>query len=256
VAWVETELGSFSARHAERDADEAARVLDALERTRRDLEPLFPRAVPDVAVVLHESPLALGLAVPVLPVLRRLTSPAGRRYLVGWCSPREVHVLSPRLLAQRASNVPGSLELLMLAPRALYVRLLIGAHSPRLPPPLRPRSVRSWLRWAWLAEGAAQWLSGQTPHARPAIARRLREGPPPAFPPDLRDATLLGGTVVDLLAREAGPRTLGRLLTELNPDGAGPALVDAFGGRSLRRSEDIWRSHLRALTSGAPADTG
>ena len=62
------------------------------------------------------------------------------------------------------------------------------------------------MRSAWFVEGAAQWLSGQTRHVRPAVARRLREGPPPSFPPGRADALLLGGTVFDLVAREEGER--------------------------------------------------
>src|SRR5947208_3497730 len=66
--------------------------------------------------------------------------------------------------------------------------------------------IRRELRWAWLLEGGARWFSGQTEHARPAIVRRLREGGRPAFPPGLRDAPLLGATVIDLLSREQGER--------------------------------------------------
>ena len=49
----------------------------------------------------------------------------------------------------------------------------------RVMPALR---LRRELRWAWLLEGAARWFGGQTAHARPAIARRLREGGPPQLP--------------------------------------------------------------------------
>ena len=99
----------------------------------------------------------------------------------------------------------------LLAPAALYAQVVIGANNPGLPPPFRPGTFRRYLRWAWLAAGAAQYFSGQTPHARPAIARRLHEGPRPAFPPGIRDAMLLGGTVVDLVAREEGEEAAVRL---------------------------------------------
>jgi len=245
MAWVETVSASFSARHEEEDADDAARVLEELEDLRAELDGLLP-SVDDVAVVLHGSPLQLALAHPYLPVLRLCTAPAARRYVVGWYSRREIHVLSPRLLARRASNVPGSLELLMLAPAALYARLLIGAANAELPPPYSPRTMRRWLRWAWAAEGAAQVLSGQVEHVRPAVARRLREGRRPSFPPSLRDATLLGGTVVDLLARERGVEEAVRLVTRLDLRGARRALEAGFGMR-MREVEALWREHLAEL---------
>ena len=40
------------------------------------------------------------------------------------------------------------------------------------------------------------------------------------------DAQLLGGTVVDLLARESGEMTAARLAVELHPKGPRQALVD------------------------------
>jgi hypothetical protein len=159
-------------------------------------------------------------------------------------------VLAPRLLARRASAVPGSRELLMLTPRALYAAVVVGANNPELPPPFTPASFMRYLRWAWLAQGAAQYLSGQVPHLRPAIARRLHEGGRPKFPPGVRDAALLGGTVFDLLAREEGGRAAVDLACRpLHPGGAEAALVRAFGGREIAHTAAAWRSHLERLGS-------
>lgn len=251
MAWVQSVSPSFTARHDSRDADDAALVLEQLETVRERLGSLFERTPGDVAVVVHGSDLQIALAHPLLPVARLCTAPAARRYLVGWCVRHEIHVLAPRVLADRASNVPGSLEMLMLSPSALYARLAVGTASGWLPPPYRPRSVRAWLRWAWLAEGAAQLLSGQTEHARPAIARRLREGPAPSFPPGVRDAALLGGTLLDLLAREEGERAVADLFSRPRPRDAGELLTEAFGGRSPAHTERTWRSHLERLAQPA-----
>jgi hypothetical protein len=177
-------------------------------------------------------------------VQRRLTAPAARRYVVGWAAERELHVLSPRLLAQRASNVEGSLEMLMLAPSNLLARRAIAARHPGFPPPLGPRRLARWMRLAWFVEGAAQWLSGQTRHVRPAVARRLREGPPPSFPPGRADALLLGGTLFDLVAREGGDRAAVTAARE-GPDHA----LAAFGRRATRHTEAAWRSHLGRLAA-------
>jgi hypothetical protein len=103
------------------------------------------------------------------------------------------------------------------------------------------------LRWAWLLEGAARWFAGQTDHARPAIARRLREGGRPKFPPGVRDAPLLGGTLIDLLVRERGERAAAELACRLHPRGPRRALVKAFDGRPLGLIEQSWREHLTRL---------
>jgi hypothetical protein len=177
------------------------------------------------------------------------TAPAARRYVAGWTSPQELHMLTPSVLEQRASNVPGSREMLALTPVALYARRLIGASNRDLGSRPAPLRVMAQLRWAWLLEGAARWFSGQTEHARPAIARRLREGGPPRFPPSLQDAILLGGTVIDLLVSEEGERAAAALACRLDPGGPSTALRKAFGGRSLGHSEGAWRAHLSRIAT-------
>jgi hypothetical protein len=82
------------------------------------------------------------------------------------------------------------------------------------------------------------------------VARRLHEGRKPAYPPGRPDAWLLGGTLVDLLAREEGP---GAVIELARSRLAGPprdALVDAFGGRLWIHTEAAWRSHLERLAGG------
>jgi hypothetical protein len=242
--WVESSSRNFTARHDEHDTGSVRGVLELLEDTRERLGGSFPALPAEVTVVVHASRGALDLAQPFLPVMRAITTPAARRYLAGWAGGGTLHVLSPRLLAERAANVEGSREMLLLAPAALYVQLVVAECNPALPPPWSPRSTVRALRWAWLVAGAAQWFSGQTAHARPAIARRLREGPRPEFPPGLRDAALLGGTVVDLVAREEGEAAAVRLACSLPRGGPREALVSTFHGRALVHTEGTWRAHL------------
>jgi hypothetical protein len=249
VAWEETISASFRARHESADADDARRMLESLERTRVRLDVLFPQTVADVTVVLHRSPLLLDLAHPLVPVERLLTAPAARRYVVGSNSASAIHMLAPRLMLRRSSRLPESRELLLRSADALYARLVIGVNNRRLPPPATPVRVLQRLRWAWLVEGAARYFAGQVEYARPAIARRLREGGRPSFPPSLRDAALLGGTVIDLLAREEGPEAAMRIACYSNPAGPDEALREAFSGRSLVHTEGAWRSHLARLAS-------
>lgn len=246
MAWIETQSPHFVARHAEQDADDADGVLELLEGTRAQLSDVFT-VVPDaVTVIVHSNTAQLSMAQPVAAALRLLTAPASRRYVAGWYSRDEIHVLAPRLLAERASSVPSSLEMLMLAPAALYAQLVAGLSNPGLPPPFTLRSWTHAPNWAWLAAGAGQWFSGQTAHARPAIANRLRESEQPSFPPKLRDAQLLGGTVFDLLASESGEQAAIRLATEA-PGDQRDLITRSFPGRSFGDTEGVWRAHLARL---------
>jgi hypothetical protein len=246
VPWVESHSLSFSARHDASQAEEAATVLASLEALRDELGGLFERTPGEVAVVLHPRSWALALAHPWLPLARFVAAPASRRYFAGWFGEGEIHVLSPPALERRASGVPGSRAALLLSPGHEYSHLVVGANNPELPPPFSPAAFRRYVRWAWLCEGAAAWLSGQTAHLRPAIVRRLREGGRPAFPPDARDAMLLGGTLFDLLERERGARAAAALATSPLDHGARSVLVDAFD-RQLASVERDWREALASL---------
>jgi hypothetical protein len=250
VAWIESHSPSFSARHEERDADAAATTLEALEHFRTRLDGLFETTPGEIAVVIHPTPSALSLAHPWLPVARMFAAPAARRYMAGWFAKGEIHVLAPDALEERASNVPGSREALLLTPLHEYAHVVIGANNSDLPPPFTPRAFARYLRWAWLCEGAATQLAGQTPHLRPAIARRLREGPRPAFPPSARDAALLGGTVFALLEEAEGPEACVRVAGRL-PQGGGAAAIELAFARPLSEVERDWRYFLDELRSAA-----
>ena len=246
MSWVETPSASFTARHDAGDADDAVALLDRLELFRTTLDRRFFRTPGDVAIVMHPMPLELSMAQPWLPLARLATAPAARRYLAGWFSSSEIHVLSPRALEKRASPVPESLEALRLAPMHEYVHLVIGANNPELPPPFNPRSFARYLRWAWLCEGAATHFSGQTQFLRPAIVRRMREGRPPSFPPGARDAQLLGGTIFALIEEAYGPMASVELVARLDA-GGGRAAIERSFARSPREVEPDWRDYLKSL---------
>ena len=247
MAWVESRSEHFTARHDDRDSGDAVEVLELLEGAREELSPLLEPPPGEIAAVIHSSSLGLALSQPVVPVVRAIAAPASRRYLAGWPTSREIHLLPPRILEQRASSVPGSLEMLLLAPAALYAQLLCGHHNPELPPPLRPSTALAAARNAWLAAGSGQWLSGQTAHARPAIARRLKEGGRPSFPPSASDALLLGGSVFDLLATEHGREAAVRLAVTAPAPTPRETVARAFPGRSFTDTEGVWRAHLARL---------
>jgi hypothetical protein len=248
VPWTESHSLSFSARHDSSQAEEAAAVLAALEVLRDDLAGLFERVPAELAVVLHPRPAALALAQPWLPMARRAAAPASRRYYAGWFGENEIHALARPALERRASKVAGSREALLLSPEHEYAHVVVGANNPELPPPFSLAAFRRYVRWAWLCEGAATWLAGQTRHLRAAIVRRLREGGRPAFPPDARDAMLLGGTIFDLLEREHGARAAAALALRPLERGPRSLLVDAFG-RQLASVERDWRASLESLSA-------
>jgi len=247
MAWVESVSPSFRARHESEDADDADRVLHSLELTRERLAEVFPKTVGELTVILHSSTLGVSLTNPLLPLAWLATDPAARRYVAGWAGAAELHVLSPAALKARASNVPGSREMLARVPAALYTRRVMVENNHDLPRSLTPRRIARELRWAWLFEGAARWFAGQTEHARPAIARRLHDGGKPSFPPGLRDAPLLGGTVIDLLVREEGEQRAVQLACRLHPQGSRAAISKAFRDRAMVHTEGAWRSHLSQM---------
>jgi hypothetical protein len=234
VTWLETASETFVARYDERDADDAERVLAQLEYARERLQRKFDVQLGDLSVVLHPTTAQLDAAQPWLPLQRARTAPAARRYVVGTVTEEEIHVLAPRVLAQRASNVEGSLELLMLAPSALLAKRMLSVKR------------RPWRRQdaPWRLEGAAQFFSGQIKHIRPVVVLRIHERPAPSFPPGRRDALLLGGTVFDLLQREEGDEACLELARAPDPQ---QALERAFHGRPFRQTEQAWRSHLSRL---------
>lgn len=252
MSWVETHSEHFATRHEGRDHEDVLALLELLEATRERLATLFPTVPGELDVVVHGTRAQLLAAQPLSGLAVRLSAPAARRYVTGWAGTETVHLLAPRLLRERASSVPGSRELAERSPAALYAQVVAAANNPSLR--LRPHRLKAFRRWAWLWFGAGQFFGGSTPYARPAIARRLHEGPPPAFPPSAADALLLGGTVVDLLAREEGePAAVQFVCAPPDPDPE-RALVRGFHGRSLKATEGVWRAHLSRLAAAPERD--
>ena len=243
MSWVETESLSFTARHEEADEESAQRTLDALEDLRLRLEDRFEHAPGDVTVVVHPTPAWLAAAHPFLPAARLAAAPAGRRYLAGWAMSGELHVLNDEYLDRRAAG-EDSLAALRGTAERLYSQVVVGANNASLPPPWGPRRFVRYLRWAWLVEGAAQHFAGQVPLFRAAVQTRMRTGKPPSFPPDARDAMILGGTMFDLLERMRGPDACILLASRLRREGAERSIEIAFGEHP-RNVEQEWRRYLR-----------
>jgi hypothetical protein len=247
MAWVETESLSFTARHDDADTVTAQRTLDRLEDLRLRLEESFENVPGGISVIIHPSPAWLSLAHPYLPAARWTAAPAGRRYLAGWPMSTELHILNDAWLERRAAG-EDSLAALQGTAERLYAQLVIAANNPDLPPPWTPRRFVRYLRWSWLIEGAGQYFARQVPLFRAAVITRLREGREPKFPPRRRDAVLLGGTVFDLLDREAGPDACERVVSRLRREGPKANLEFAFDA-PIHVIESAWRDYLEDLAS-------
>ena len=228
---------------------DAERVLAQLEYARDAARRALRRRVGRARRRPARLAAQLDAAQPWLPLQRRLTAPGGAPL------PRRLGGRARAARARAAAARPARLERRGLAGDA-DARALGAARAPlrRRQPPgaaaaVRPAAAspagcagRGWSR------ARAQWLSGQTRHVRPAVARRLREGAPPSFPPGRADALLLGGTVFDLLAREEGEsrRACARLRPAPRRRRPG-ARRRRSAGRGVRHTEAAWRSHLARL---------
>ena len=251
MAWTESASSSFTCRHSSARATDAARVLALLERTRERLSEHFTQLGDGLTVVLHDSPQALVLSNPLLPLIWGATARPVRRYVTGWAGRHELHVLSPRALRARASTVSGSFEVLALAPASLYAKRVVVASNRELADARLP--ARSWaeLRWAWLVEGAGRWLAGESGYSRTIVGQYLRAGHRPRFPASPRDAPLLAPTLIEMVAERHGAAAVARLVGRLHSGGSEAALLSAFPGEGLSSVEAEWRSRLRRLAEGA-----
>ncbi len=200
----------------------------------------------NVTVILHDNPAWLSAAHPLLPAVRWAAAPAGRRYLAGWPMDGEIHTLNDTWMERRSAG-EDSLRALRGTAERMYCQIVLAANNTALPPMWTPRRFITYLRWAWLIEGAAQYFAGQTSLYRAAVITRLREGDRPAFPPSRRDALILGGTIFDLLDRHAGPDACARMASATAPPGpAGQPRARLRGADARDRARLARRTSTRS----------
>ena len=247
-AWIESASENFVARHEERDQRDVGGVLDLLEDMRERLGPVFGALPDEVTVVLHPSVAQLDLAQPFLPVVRRLTTPAARRYVAGWAGRGALHTLAPRQLAERAANVEGSREVLALTPAALYVQLVVAENNRALPPP-----------WTAALDAARPRVGVAHRRRRPVVLRpdRARPAGDRPAPARGRPSRLPARPARRRAARRhahrprrarAGRRGGGRARRRRGPAvGSREALLAAFNGRAMVHTEGTWRAHLSRM---------
>jgi hypothetical protein len=250
MPWTESASSSFVCRHSSSRDEDAARVLALLERTRERLGELLPTVAHEPAIVLHDSPHALVASNPLMPAVWAVAARPVRRYVTGWQGPRELHVLSGQALRERASSVAGSYEMLALSPASLYAKHVIASSNRELHEAGLGSRVWNGLRWAWLLDGAARWLSGESGYGASVVGGYLRGGHRPRFPPGPRDSPLLAPSLIEQLVERQGERALANLVSRLHSGGRDVALTGAFAGQALGTIEAEWRSRLRQLADG------
>jgi hypothetical protein len=250
MTWIETDSLSFTARHDDADLACAHRVLDSLEDLRLRLEDRFDQVPRGVTVILHDNPAWLSAAHPLLPAVRWSAAPAARRYLAGWPMAGEIHTLNDSWMDRRSAG-EDSLRALRGTAERMYCQIVLAANNGQLPPMWTPRRFLTYLHWAWMIEGAAQYFTGQTGLFRAAVITRLREGDRPTFPPNRRDALILGGTVFDLLDRHVGPDACARMASRVHREGARGNLELAFEAR-MDEIERAWRMDLDEIVYRQP----
>ena len=252
MTWVESQLGGFRARHDEDDARDARRVLQSLAVTELRMSELFPRPVDELTVILHSGVVSLTLAHPMLPLVWLTTAPAARRYVAGWAGRDELHVLSPKVLRGRASNVTGSREMLALSAAALYARRLVIENNRELAHVFGPLRSRRAAAMGVADRGRGALVLGPD---RPRAARRSRggcaKGAGPSFPPATVTAPCSAGpcstcsrpSAASVPRRSSHPTSI--------PGGPRAALIAAFGGRAIEHTEGAWRAHLARLAGAS-----
>ena len=180
MPWVETPSLSFTARHEASQADDALAVLEDLEQQRARLEELLPRVPENVTVILHDSPVQLLFANPLLGGHAAIRLARGAPLHGGLVPHRARCTRSSAPALRDISAGPDSERALLLSPRRTYTALAIGTNNPLLPPPARPGRLSRLLRDGVAAggRGAALLRPGAVPARgdRDAPARRPASG--------------------------------------------------------------------------------
>ena len=245
-----TILSTSSPATTRRDAERRrAACSTLLEDTRERLDGRFARAPARSTVVVHGTRRP-ARARPAVAAARAAADRPGRAPL-----PRRLgrRARAPRAGAAAARaprlDVAGlARDAAARAGRALRAARGRRRANPRLPPPFTPAATSSaTLRWAWLVEGAAQWLSRPDAHARagdrPAAARGPRADVPARACATPRCSA---ARVLDLLAREEGDRTAvappGRSAAPRRARAA--ALREPSPAARSPHTEGAWRAHL------------
>ena len=186
MPWVETETLSFAARHESGQTDSVERLLDDLERFRDRARAALRarcRARSRWSSTRASLMLVAGRTRGCRPA-RMVSAPAGPPLLRRLVQPaRDPRAGARRRWRRARRGWPARARRMLLSPAARVRAPGGGRQQRRAAAAVHARTFRRYLRMAWVSEGSATYLAGQVPHMRAAVARRMREGGRPAFPP-------------------------------------------------------------------------
>ncbi len=241
--WTESSSNLFRVRFDDDARTEVEELVHVLETVAARLDAHGLRLPPHPTIVVHPTGLSLGLAQPGYFAAQSLTEAVGRRYLASWSVGSTLHLVVPHRLLRNGRGQVTMREALERAPSCGLAHLALGHTNPAL-------SLQRTLRnrsWFWLAWGAGQTLVGQVPLLATSIAIRRRERRAMTIPPPMRDAVVLGGSLVELVLRERGLTALVQLLREPLPPTPQAWIGQALPGLGPTERDVRWRMLLDEL---------
>ncbi|MFT4034584.1 MAG: hypothetical protein QM679_03300 [Patulibacter sp.] len=222
---------------------EVEELVHVLETVAARLDAHGLRLPPHPTIVVHPTALSLALAQPAYVAALALTETHGRRYLSSWASGSTLHLIAPGRLTRGAGGHVSLRDAMERAPACGLAHLALGHVNPGL---TLQRALRR-RDWFWLAWGAGQSLVGQVPMLASVIALRRKERRHLAVPPVMRDAVVLGGSLVELVRRERGLTALAHLLRDPLPPSPQGWIGRALPGLGATEREVRWRMLLDEL---------
>lgn len=241
--WTESTSNLFRVRFDDDARLEVEELVHVLETFAARLEAHGLLLPPHPTIVVHPTAMSLALAQPAYVAALGLTETHGRKYLASWASGSTLHLIAPGRLARGAESHISLRDAMERQPACGLAHLALGYANPGL-------SLQRALRrraWFWLAWGAGQTLVGQVPMLASVIAVRRRERRGLSLTPPMRDAVILGGSIVELVLRERGLTALTHLLREPLPPSPEGWIGRALPGLGPTEREVRWRMLLDDL---------
>ncbi|MBO9531940.1 MAG: hypothetical protein J7513_03085 [Solirubrobacteraceae bacterium] len=241
--WTESTSNLFRVRFDDDSRTEVEELVHVLETVAARLEAHGLVLPPHPTVVVHPTAFSLALAQPAYVAALALTETHGRKYMASWASGSTLHLIAPDRLARGTEGHISLRDAMDRAPAAGLAHLAIGHANPAL-------SLQKALRrrdWFWLAWGAGQTLVGQVPMLASVIALRRKERRAIHLPPPMRDAVVMGGSLVELVLRDRGLTALVHLLRDPLPPSADGWIGRALPGLGSTERDVRWRMLLDDL---------
>jgi hypothetical protein len=241
--WTESTSNLFRVRFDDDSRTEVEELVHVLETYAARLEAHGLVLPPHPTVVVHPTAMSLALAQPAYLAAIAMTETHGRKYLASWASGHTLHLVAPHRLMRGTESHITLRDAMERAPACGLAHLALGHANPGL---TLQRALRR-RAWFWLAWGAGQTLVGQVPMLASVIALRRKERRALSLTPPMRDAVVLGGSIVELVLRQRGLTGLVHLLREPLPPSPEGWIGHALPGIGGTERDVLWRMVLDDL---------